>query len=124
MEKFLFIGLGGFLGSVGRYWISTLVYKTTGESFPYGTLTVNILGSLIIGMAMTLLEDRFLSQPELRLFLIVGVLGGFTTFSSFSFETVALLKAGNFLFASANVVVSVIVCLTATWVGTIIGKLL
>jgi len=124
MVKFLFIGLGGFLGSIGRYWISTLVYKTAGESFPYGTLTVNIVGSLIIGIAMTLLEERFLTQPELRLFVIVGILGGFTTFSSFSFETVALMKAGNYLFASVNVVGSVIVCLAATWAGTIIGKLL
>ena len=123
MEKFLFIGLGGFLGSVGRYWLSTGVYKAYGESFPYGTLAVNIIGSFIIGFLMTLFEERFIAQPELRLFLIVGILGGFTTFSSFSFETIALIKAGNFLYASVNVLASVIVCLTATWIGTIIGKL-
>jgi fluoride exporter len=123
MEKFLFIGLGGFLGSIGRYWFSTLVYKWLGESFPYGTLSVNIIGSFIIGLFMTMLDERFLAQPELRLFLVVGLLGGFTTFSSFSFETVALLKAGNFLYAAANVFVSVAVCLIFTWLGTIIGKL-
>ncbi len=73
---------------------------------------------------MTLFEGRFLAQPELRLFLVVGILGGFTTFSSFSFETIALIKAGNFFYASINVLASVFVCLISTWIGTIIGKLL
>jgi fluoride exporter len=122
MEKFLYIGIGGFLGSISRYWLSTVIYRKLGESFPYGTLSVNIIGSFIIGLLMSMFEERFLAQPELRLFLVVGVIGGFTTFSSFSFETVALIRAGNFLYAAMNVTVSIFVCLTFTWIGTIIGK--
>ncbi|MDD8017613.1 MAG: fluoride efflux transporter CrcB [Bacteroidota bacterium] len=124
MEKFLFIGLGGFLGSIARYWLATAVYKSLGESFPYGTLSVNIIGCFMIGFLMTVFEERFLALPELRLFLVVGILGGFTTFSSFSYETIALLRAGNFLYGSLNVLLSVVVCLVFTWIGIIVGKIM
>ncbi|MFA6468029.1 MAG: fluoride efflux transporter CrcB [Bacteroidota bacterium] len=122
MEKYLFIGLGGFLGSIARYALSNAVYRTAGESFPFGTLTVNIIGCFVIGLFMTLFQDRMAVQPNLRFFLIIGVLGGFTTFSSFSYETFALMKAGNFFDATVNSVLSLIGCLLATWGGYLAGK--
>lgn len=122
MDRVLFIGLGGFLGSIARYFLSTAVYRAAGESFPYGTLLVNILGCFIIGFLMTIFQERFVAQPNLRLFIIVGILGGFTTFSSFSFETFALIRAGNFIEAGANAVFSLVGCLVATWCGYFIGN--
>ncbi len=122
MEKYLFIGLGGFLGSIARYTLSTAVYRAAGESFPYGTLAVNIIGCFIIGLLMTLFQEQIIVNQNIRLFLIVGILGGFTTFSSFSYETFALMKAGNFIDASMNSVFSLIGCLVATWCGYVIGK--
>lgn len=122
MEKYLFIGLGGFLGSIARFGLSTVVYRFAGESFPYGTLTVNVIGCFLIGLLMTVLQDRFIIQPNLRMFIVIGILGGFTTFSSFSFETFALIRAGNFIDAVMNSVYSVAGCLIATWGGYIIGK--
>ena len=122
MEKVLFIGLGGFLGSIARYFLSTAVYRAAGESFPYGTLVVNILGCFVIGFLMTIFQERFVAQPNLRLFIVVGILGGFTTFSSFSFETFALIRAGNFIEAGANAVFSLVGCLVATWCGYFIAK--
>lgn len=122
MDKYLFIGLGGFLGSISRYWLSTLVHKHAGMDFPYGTLTVNIIGCFAMGLLMTMFQEHFVENPNVRLFLIIGILGGFTTFSSFSFDTLALMKAGNFLSAGVNVVVSVTACLSATWIGYYIGE--
>ncbi|MFA6455440.1 MAG: fluoride efflux transporter CrcB [Bacteroidota bacterium] len=122
MEKYLFIGLGGFLGSIARYALSNAVYRTAGELFPYGTLTVNIIGCFVIGLLMTLFQERMAVQPNLRFFMIIGVLGGFTTFSSFSYETFALIKAGSFFDATVNSVASLIGCLLATWGGYLAGK--
>jgi len=122
MEKYLFIGLGGFLGSIIRYALSTAVYRAAGESFPYGTVTVNIIGCFIIGLLMTLFQERFVVQSNLRLFVIIGILGGFTTFSSFSYETFALLKAGNIFDAAMNSLLSLFGCIAATWGGYLIGK--
>lgn len=122
MEKYLFIGLGGFLGSISRYWLSALIHKFAGMNFPYGTLTVNVIGCFAIGLLMTMFQEHFVENPNIRLFLIIGVLGGFTTFSSFSFDTLALMKAGNFLSAGVNIVASVTVCLMATWIGYYIGE--
>lgn len=122
MVKYLVIGLGGFLGSVGRYWLSTLIHKQVGMEFPYGTMAVNILGCFTIGLLMTMFQEHFIENPNVRLFLVIGVLGGFTTFSSFSFDTLALMNAEKFLSAGINVVVSVTTCLVATWVGYYLGE--
>jgi fluoride exporter len=124
MEKYLFAGLGGFIGSACRFGVAGFMYKILGDRFPYGTLTVNVIGCFVIGVLLTAMEDRFLVQPNFRIFLTIGVLGGFTTFSSFSFETIELLKAGDFLLGSMNAIISLIGCLAATWVGTMIGKIL
>lgn len=122
MEKYLFVGVGGMIGSICRYGLSGLLYKMMGDRFPYGTFAVNIVGCFAIGILMSLFEQRWLVPPNLRLFLTIGILGGFTTFSTFSYETVEMLKGGNLFFASLNIIASLICCLCATWGGSIIGK--
>lgn len=124
MIQTIFIFVGGGLGAISRYWLALGVYRVIGSRFPYGTLVVNILGCFIIGLWMTMFEDRFLVNPNLRLFLIIGILGGFTTFSSFSFETFALLQEGSYFLGIANILSSVFICLIGTWLGHILGKLI
>ncbi len=120
----ILVFVGGGIGAAARYWMQGAVYRIAGMSFPYGTLTVNVVGSFFIGLLMMLFEERFLVQPWLRVFLTIGVLGGFTTFSSFSFETFALLREGSIIAGLLNAMVSVAACLCATWVGAIVGKLI
>ncbi len=119
----LAVFVGGGLGACARYLLQGAVYRWTGTGFPYGTLAVNILGSLVIGILMTTFDDRFLVSPTVRLFLTVGILGGFTTFSSFSYETIALFLEGSVTAGLANAGLSLILCLTATWLGTVVGRL-
>ncbi len=116
--------LGGGIGAVARYALQGLVYRFLTATFPYGTLAVNIVGSFLIGFLMSFFEERFLVAPALRIFLTIGVLGGFTTFSSFSYETVMLLRTGSYALGLANVLASVGICLGATLIGMIAGKLL
>jgi fluoride exporter len=120
--KYVLIFLGGGIGAVLRYVMQGLVYSRTGADFPYGTLAVNVLGCFVIGLLMVSLEERFLAVPSLRLFLTIGILGGFTTFSSFSYETLALVRDGELTRALLNVGSSVLACLSATWTGMVIGK--
>jgi fluoride exporter len=122
--NYLLVFLGGGIGATARYWLQGIVYRFTGAGFPYGTLAVNILGCLCIGLLMAVFEERFVVNPSLRTFLTIGILGGFTTFSSFSFETLALLRDGELLLGCANVAVSVLTCLIASWVGMVIGELI
>jgi len=124
MQNYLMVFVGGGLGAAARYWLSGLVYQRFGGNFPSGTLAVNIVGCVLIGLMMSALEDRFVLYPSLRIFLTIGILGGFTTFSSFSFETIALLRDGEVLYASANVVLSVMMCLGGTWLGFSLGRML
>jgi fluoride exporter len=116
--------LGGGLGSALRYWLSGSVYRFLSPTFPYGTLAVNAIGCFAIGLLMSLFEERFAVQPLLRVFLTIGVLGGFTTFSTFSFETLALFREGSMVAAMINVIASLVTCLLATWGGSVLGKLL
>jgi len=90
--------------------------------FPYGTFVVNSLGCLMIGVLMTSLEERFLGNPSLRIFLTIGILGGFTTFSTFSYETVEMIRSAEYFYTAVNVSLTVFTCLAATYVGTIIGR--
>lgn len=122
MGKYLLIGLSGFIGSVCRYGLSDFIYKMLGDRFPYGTLSVNILGCFTIGLLMMLFEERWLVQPHVRLFLTVGILGGFTTSSTFSYETIEIFRGGNISIGLVNVLGSLILCLGATWVGSVAGK--
>jgi CrcB protein len=115
---YLWVALGGALGSVARYGCSGLAVRWLGPQFPWGTLFVNVSGSLAIGVLAALATGgRSLVEGDVRAFLIVGVLGGFTTFSSFSLDTLNLARAGQLGAASANVALSVVVCLVAVWLG-------
>jgi fluoride exporter len=113
------IALGGALGSVARYLVAGLVHRYASPYFPYGTFVVNVAGCLLFGAIFGLSEQRFVVGPTMRAFLLIGVLGGFTTFSSFTFETFQLLRDGEFLLAAANSVGQVVIGLAAFWIGTV-----
>ena len=119
LESYLWITLGSALGGAGRYWCSGLVARHLGETFPWGTLVVNILGSFVIGFidALTAPDGRVLAGTPARQFVMAGLCGGYTTFSSFSLQTLNLANDGEWLFAGANIVVSVVLCLVAVWLG-------
>jgi CrcB protein len=115
--------LGGGLGAAARYVLQGLVYRFLPATFPFGTFAVNIIGSFLIGFLMAALEGRFLVTPALRVFLAIGVLGGFTTFSSFSYETLMLLREGSYALGAINILATVVLCLSATWMGLVLGKM-
>jgi fluoride exporter len=119
MFSYLVIAIGGALGSVARFWLSGAVAQSFGETFPAGTLLVNISGSLVIGFfaGLTGPDGRFLVNPTIRQFFMMGICGGYTTFSSFSLQTLTLARDGEFLFAVLNIASSVILCLLAVWLG-------
>ena len=121
MATYLWIALGSALGGVARYACSGLAAKVLGASFPWGTLLVNVSGSLAIGFIATLAspDGRVFLPGDSRAFMLIGVLGGYTTFSSFSLETLNLARDGEWLWAAANVVLSVLACLAAVWLGYI-----
>lgn len=116
------IGLGGAFGSLLRYGLSLWVHSWAGRGFPYGTLAVNVVGCLAMGVLFVLLTERFAESALLRAGLLIGVLGGFTTFSSFSIETFNLIEQGEVAKATVNALASVVLCLTATWIGVILGR--
>lgn len=116
--KLVWIGIGGFAGAVLRYLAAGWVQRASGSvSFPYGTLAVNVIGCLLIGGLSYLADARGLLQAEVRMFLFVGVLGGFTTFSTFGYETMNLLRDGEMFVALMNVFANVVLCLLAVWAG-------
>lgn len=119
MLTYFIIGLGGAVGSMARYWASGVVARHFGETFPWGTLLINVSGSFLIGAfaACTGPEGRWLAAPGLRQFFMVGICGGYTTFSSFSLQTLDLARGGEWLKAGANCVLSLVLCLLAVWAG-------
>jgi len=123
MLKFLIIGLGGGLGAILRYMVSNLDYRFSNGVFPVGTLAVNVTGSFIIGF-LWVFFDRFVFPPNLRLFLFIGVLGGYTTFSSFSIETFNLIRDGEYHIALANVILSFSLALIAVFTGFFVSRML
>jgi CrcB protein len=124
LPQLLWVGVGGFLGSVGRFVISGFFNRLSPAlAFPIGTLAVNILGCLLIGLLHGLAESRNMLGTDTRIFLFIGVLGGFTTYSTFGFESLALLKDGAMLKATANIIIHVFVGLAAVWLGDTLGRL-
>ena len=126
MLEYLLIAIGGALGSVARYWVSGAVAQRFGEFFPLGTLVVNITGSLLSGCFATLTapDGRFLAQPALRQFVMIGLCGGYTTFSSFSLQTLNLARDGEWFGAGANAVLSMVTCLVAVWLGHVLALMI
>jgi CrcB protein len=118
----LAIAGGGAVGALLRFWMSTGVYNVFGRAFPYGTLAVNVLGSLIMGFLYVLLIDKLPLGPAWRAALLVGLLGAFTTFSTFSLETLNLIEEGELIKAMLNVALSVVLCLFAAWIGVLTGR--
>ena len=119
MQAYLWITVGSAIGGAARYWCSGVVARAFGESFPWGTLVVNVVGSFIIGFfnTMTGPDGRWLVGTTPRQFVMVGICGGYTTFSSFSLQTLNLARDGQWLSVGLNVVLSVVLCLVSVWIG-------
>ena len=122
---YLWVALGGALGSVARFWVNDLVTQKTHASFPWGILIINVTGSFLIGIfaAFTDPDGRLLASPSVRQFLMIGICGGYTTFSSFSLETLKRMQDGDWFYAGANIVLSVVLCLLAVWLGYLLGAM-
>jgi len=121
MNQILAIAAGGAIGALMRFWVSSGIYTLLGRDFPYGTLAVNLLGSLIMGFLSILMLER-LTSVEWRAAILIGFLGAFTTFSTFSLETLNLLNAGETHKALLNIFLSVTLCLIATWIGMVAAR--
>ena len=123
MAQILFVGMGGFLGSIARYLLVGLVQTPTAGTFPFGTLAVNVAGCTLIGGLSALIEARPFLTGDGRAFLVIGVLGGFTTFSAFGNETINLLRHAGPTLAGANVLANVALALGGVWVGRSVAQL-
>lgn len=124
MKLYLIVALGSGLGGTLRYFISDFVYKYSPSLFPYGTLAVNILGSFLLGFILFYLDALKLISAEMRLFLTIGLCGGLTTFSTFSYETVRLIQDSEFLLAGANILLNVLITILAVLLAAFISKLI
>jgi CrcB protein len=124
--SYLSVALGGALGSVARFWLSGMLAEQAGGTFPLGTLAVNVTGSFAIGIFATLTgpDGLWLVRPGAREFFMIGLCGGYTTFSSFSLQTLGLARDGEWLWAGANILLSVVLCLGAVWVGHVAAEVL
>ena len=126
MANYLWVALGGALGTIGRYYLSELVARMVGETFPWGTIIINVTGSFVIGVFATMTgpNGRYFVGSTARQFVMTGICGGYTTFSSFSLQTQNLVNDGEWLYAGANVGLSVTLCLIAVWAGYALGTAL
>jgi CrcB protein len=120
---YCWIALGSAIGGVARYWCSGVAARLFGETFPWGTLLVNVTGSFIIGFFATLTgpDGRIFAGSTMRQFVMMGLLGGFTTFSSFSLQTLSLAQNNQWLAAGGNILASVMLCLLAVWLGHLLA---
>jgi CrcB protein len=125
MGAWIAVAVGGALGSVGRFWLTGAMTALTGPRFPWGTLLINIVGSCVIGLVagLTLTPVRASMHPDIRIFLMTGVCGGFTTFSAFSLQTLELMQTGDVGPAFGYAVGSVLLCVIATYCGWMLGRL-
>jgi CrcB protein len=123
---YLWIMLGGALGTAARYWCTGFAARIFGETFPWGTLIVNVVGSFVVGFFATMTgpDGRMFVGTTARQFVIIGICGGYTTFSSFSLQTLNLVDDGEWLGAGGNIVLSVILCLLAVWAGHVIASIM
>jgi CrcB protein len=123
MASYFWIAIGSALGGMARYWCSGVVARLIGETFPWGTLIINVVGSFIIGLFATLTgpDGRLFVPLVARQFVMIGICGGYTTFSSFSLQTLNLATDGEYLHAGLNIVLSVVLCLIAVWLGSILA---
>jgi CrcB protein len=124
MKIYLIVALGSGIGGMLRYYISDIVQKYSSSLFPYGTLTVNIIGSFIIGLVLFYLDSIKLISSEMRLFLTVGLCGGLTTFSTFSYETIKLIQDSEYLLAGTNILLNVFITLLAVLLAAFISKII
>ncbi|MEJ2694116.1 MAG: fluoride efflux transporter CrcB [Candidatus Thiodiazotropha sp.] len=122
MIQLIAIAGGGAVGALFRFWLSSGVYQLLGRGFPYGTLAVNVFGSLAMGFLYVMLFERSSASPELRGALLIGFLGAFTTFSTFSIETLNLIEQAELLKACLNMLLSVGACIVACWFGLVLGR--
>jgi CrcB protein len=122
MTKYLIVAFGGAIGSMLRFWAGGYVSERLGTRFPYGTFVINITASFLIGFIMTLLAERANWSPNWRYLMVVGFLGGYSTFSSFEYESFRVFQDGEFLIASLNIALSVAVGFVSVWLGAITGR--
>ncbi len=122
MNQTLAIAAGGAVGALLRFWMSNGIYALLGRGFPYGTLAVNVLGSLLMGFLYIVMIERLSLGAEWRGFALVGLLGAFTTFSAFSIETLTLLEQANYGKAMANILFSVVACIAAAFIGVLMAR--
>ena len=120
--RFLWVGVGGFVGANARYAVGRLLTGRLGDGFPYATLLVNVSGSLAIGVVLTLLTERFMANPAWRLLVVVGFLGGYTTFSAYAFETLALMERGAWARTAAYVLASNVAPLLGCYAGIVLAR--
>ncbi len=122
MQKYLYIALGGSLGSIARYWVGSTVANRLGTKFPYGTFVINISACLIIGFSLTYLGKRAELNPAWRYLVPVGFVGAYSTFSTYEWEALSSLRAGAFALSALYVVASILLGLIAAWVGCLLAE--
>jgi CrcB protein len=120
--KYFAVGIGGFAGSIARFWLAAYVGQRMGTRFPYGTFLINVSGSFLIGFVMTILTERTHLSPTYRYLIPIGFIGGYTTFSTFEYETLRAIQDGQFTIGLLNVVLSVALGFLMVWTGAMVGK--